>query len=73
MIRDNPRYASALNTGSDVQAFANALQRGGYATDPDYARKLVTVAAEVGQRIAANSFKSGSPRADTGTGPVEDD
>ena len=60
VIRDNPRYASALNTGSDVQAFANALQRGGYATDPDYARKLVTVAAEVGQRIAANSFKSGS-------------
>ena len=46
MIRDNPRYAGALNTGSDVQAFANALQRGGYATDPDYANKLVAVAAE---------------------------
>jgi flagellar protein FlgJ len=59
VIRDNPRYASALNTGSDVQAFANALQRGGYATDPDYARKLVAVAAEVGQCVAANSFKSG--------------
>ena len=61
LIRDNPRYAGALNTGSDVQAFATALQRGGYATDPDYARKLVTVADEVRQRIAANSFKSGSP------------
>ncbi|HEU5133852.1 MAG TPA: glucosaminidase domain-containing protein [Steroidobacteraceae bacterium] len=60
VIRDNPRYAAALNTGGDVQAFANALQRGGYATDPEYARKLVTVAAEVGQRIAANTFKSGS-------------
>ena len=47
VIRDNPRYAGALNTGSDVQAFANALQRGGYATDPDYARKLAAVAAEV--------------------------
>jgi len=61
LIRDNPRYAGALNTGGDIQAFANALQRGGYATDPDYARKLVTVADEVRQRIAANSFKSGSP------------
>ena len=58
LIRDNPRYAEALNTGGDVQAFANALQRGGYATDPDYARKLVTVADEVRQRIAAISFKS---------------
>jgi len=60
LIRDNPRYAGALNTGSDIQTFANALQRGGYATDPDYARKLVTVADEVRQRIAAISFKSGS-------------
>lgn len=60
LIRDNPRYAGALNTGGDTQAFANALQRGGYATDPDYARKLVTVADEVRQRIAAISFKSGS-------------
>jgi flagellar protein FlgJ len=60
LIRDNPRYAGALNTGSDVQAFANALQRGGYATDPDYARKLSAVAAEVRQRIAANEFKSAS-------------
>ncbi len=60
VIRDNPRYAAALNTGSDVQAFANALQRGGYATDPDYARKLSAVAAEVRQRIAAHEFKSAS-------------
>ena len=58
LIRDNPRYADAMNTGSDVHAFADALQRGGYATDPDYARKLAAVAAEVRQRIAANEFKS---------------
>jgi peptidoglycan hydrolase FlgJ len=59
LLRDNPRYADALNTGSDVKAFADALQRGGYATDPDYARKLVAVAAEIG-RTAANQFKSAS-------------
>ncbi|HEU4780092.1 MAG TPA: glucosaminidase domain-containing protein [Steroidobacteraceae bacterium] len=69
LIRDNPRYASALNTGSDVQAFANALQRGGYATDPDYARKLIAVAVEVGNRTAANEFKSGSAEPISARGP----
>jgi flagellar protein FlgJ len=69
LIRDNPRYASAMNTGSDVQAFASALQRGGYATDPDYARKLAAVAAEVGQRIAANPFKSDSAAPIAGQDP----
>jgi flagellar protein FlgJ len=70
LIRDNPRYADAMNTGNDVHAFANALQRGGYATDPDYARKLVTVADEVRQRIAAISFKSGSAEPITAQGPL---
>jgi flagellar protein FlgJ len=48
VLRDNPRYAAALNTGGDVRAFATALQRGGYATDPEYANKLVAVAAQLG-------------------------
>jgi len=47
VLRDNPRYAAALGTGGDVRAFANALQRGGYATDPEYANKLVTVAGQL--------------------------
>jgi flagellar protein FlgJ len=34
----------ALGTGSDVAAFASALQRGGYATDPQYAAKLTATA-----------------------------
>jgi flagellar protein FlgJ len=70
LIRDDPRYAAALNTGGDVQAFASALQRGGYATDPDYARKLVTVADEVRQRIAAISFKSGPAEPITAQDPL---
>ncbi len=47
LLRENPRYASALNTGDNVQAFASGLQRGGYATDPDYVQKLHTVAQNV--------------------------
>jgi flagellar protein FlgJ len=72
LLRDNSRYAAALNTGSDVRAFASALQRGGYATDPGYADKIVSVAAQIDQlnldELAAsrpgaasdyvNSFKS---------------
>jgi flagellar protein FlgJ len=36
-----------LNSGEDVGAYATALQRGGYATDPNYARKLVAVAESI--------------------------
>jgi flagellar protein FlgJ len=44
LLRNNPRYSNALNTGSDVKAFAGGLARGGYATDPDYANKIAAVA-----------------------------
>jgi peptidoglycan hydrolase FlgJ len=61
LIGRSPRYTGARNTGSDVQAFAQALQSGGYATDPNYARKLSAVAAEVrslaAERTDANGLK----------------
>ncbi|MFZ0498419.1 MAG: flagellar assembly peptidoglycan hydrolase FlgJ [Steroidobacteraceae bacterium] len=44
MLQNNPRYAGALGTGANTQAFGAALQRGGYATDPTYASKLGAVA-----------------------------
>ncbi len=47
LLGGSPRYAAALGTGSDVGAFAGALQRAGYATDPQYATKLQAVASEV--------------------------
>lgn len=40
----NDRYATARGTGDDVHAFATALQRAGYATDPAYAAKLAAIA-----------------------------
>ena len=54
LIADSPRYENARGTGSDIAAFANALQQGGYASDPSYASKIVAVANEltdVKQRI----------------------
>jgi flagellar protein FlgJ len=58
VLRDNPRYASALNTGGDVRAFAGALQSGGYATDPEYANKLVAIAERLGLAAPVTPFKS---------------
>ncbi len=55
LLASNPRYAPALNTGDNVEAFASALQRGGYATDPDYARKLSAVAGSVASTLAEAS------------------
>jgi flagellar protein FlgJ len=52
LLRSNPRYAAALNTGSDARAFATGLQRGGYATDPDYARKVSAVANNISGHLA---------------------
>jgi flagellar protein FlgJ len=46
-LKGNPRYSAALGAGADVAAFASALQKGGYATDPHYAAKVTSVAAQV--------------------------
>jgi flagellar protein FlgJ len=55
LLQNDPRYASALNTGGNVQAFAAGLQRGGYATDPDYARKIGAVAHSVSSALSGSS------------------
>jgi flagellar protein FlgJ len=47
LIGNNARYESARGAGGDVASFASALQEGGYATDPNYAQKIVAVADEV--------------------------
>jgi flagellar protein FlgJ len=47
LLRDNPRYSATLNTGGNAQAFAAGLQRGGYATDPDYVHKISAIAQNV--------------------------
>jgi flagellum-specific peptidoglycan hydrolase FlgJ len=41
-ILNNPRYSDALQAGSPEEQ-AQALQDAGYATDPDYAKKLISI------------------------------
>ncbi len=44
LLKRNPRYRQALESGGDVRNFAGALQRAGYATDPKYADKISAIA-----------------------------
>lgn len=56
VLLDNPRYKSALGTGSDAGAFAQGLARGGYASDPAYADKLTRLATRL-QRQAGTALQ----------------
>ncbi|GFE84789.1 peptidoglycan hydrolase FlgJ [Steroidobacter agaridevorans] len=58
LIGNNPRYENARGAGGDVATFASALQEGGYATDPNYAQKIVAVADEVRALTQSSSDKS---------------
>jgi len=61
LIGGSSRYANARGTGENVEAFASALQQGGYATDPSYAQKIATVASEVRARSDSLKFAAGAP------------
>ncbi len=43
MLSANPRYTSVLQQADSPAGMAQALQKSGYATDPKYAEKLVSV------------------------------
>lgn len=48
MLKDNPRYAQVINSSHDVNGFATGMQRAGYATDPHYAKKLMSIMHKMG-------------------------
>jgi peptidoglycan hydrolase FlgJ len=43
MLKSNPRYASVINSAHSAEGFAQGMQRAGYATDPHYAKKLMSI------------------------------
>ncbi|MCA8865888.1 MULTISPECIES: flagellar assembly peptidoglycan hydrolase FlgJ [unclassified Halomonas] len=59
LIGNNPRYAGVVQAPTAEQA-ARELQRGGYATDPRYADKLVAVMNTMGPLNAAGSLLADS-------------
>jgi len=42
-LQTNPRYQSALNVVKDAKQFIQSLQQAGYATDPNYANKILKI------------------------------
>lgn len=52
LLKSNPRYSAVLEAGNDAKAFAQGLQKAGYATDPAYAAKLQRI-------IASNAMRQG--------------
>ncbi|WP_333796293.1 flagellar assembly peptidoglycan hydrolase FlgJ [Rheinheimera sp.] len=43
LIQSNPRYQAALDVAGDTKAYFRQLQAAGYATDPNYAEKILSV------------------------------
>ena len=48
LISNSPRYEKVMANLDDVQRYAGAIQNAGYATDPAYADKLVSVVRRLG-------------------------
>ncbi|EDZ98134.1 flagellar rod assembly protein/muramidase FlgJ [Burkholderia sp. H160] len=48
VLKSNPRYAQVINSSRDMNGFANGMQRAGYATDPHYAKKLLSIMQKMG-------------------------
>ena len=48
LISNSPRYQNVLNNLTSVTGYADAMAKAGYATDPDYAKKLASVIKRVG-------------------------
>lgn len=69
LLKTNPRYRQALESGGDVRRFASALQQAGYATDPRYADKLSAIANGPTMDRALSTI-SQFARAGTGTGTL---
>ena len=56
-LKGNERYAAALQQGTDGEAYAVALHRAGYATDPDYSTKMTAILRGSVLREALASLK----------------
>ncbi|MCG3730511.1 flagellar assembly peptidoglycan hydrolase FlgJ [Vibrio cincinnatiensis] len=48
-LASNPRYQTALQHGGDNEAFIRGIHQAGYATDPQYADKVLRVKAQIDQ------------------------
>lgn len=59
-LHSNPRYRDALKNTDDPTAFFSALQEAGYATDPNYAQKVLKVLDSNAVQRARDAAKTDS-------------
>ncbi|MFK8017255.1 MAG: glucosaminidase domain-containing protein [Gammaproteobacteria bacterium] len=57
LIGGSSRYHLALGRGRDGAAYFSALQKGGYATDPNYATKIMEIATGATMKNALSGLK----------------
>lgn len=62
-LKGSPRYAQALANTHDSQAYFSALQQAGYATDPQYAQKILRVMQGPEMQAALQQLKGDAKRA----------
>jgi len=58
-IQQNPRYQPALERGYNPRAYAEELQKAGYATDPDYAAKIERIRSGQLIKTQTSALKNG--------------
>ncbi len=51
-LQRNPRYQKALQAAGNPENYVRELQRAGYATDPNYAAKISSIARRIAQQPA---------------------
>jgi flagellar protein FlgJ len=56
-LKQNPRYTNALQNTQDAAEYFKALQDAGYATDPNYANKILRVMQGSEMQTALSQFK----------------
>ncbi len=71
LIGGDPRYAGVRGHGDDAMSFASGLVDGGYATDPEYASKVMAIANSPMMREALESLKN-SPQPPTQSAAPEE-
>ena len=61
-LQNNGRYEKALNVTENPERFVKELQQAGYATDPNYARKISQIARKMQTYQAVAAADSGTTR-----------
>ncbi|TRO07479.1 flagellar assembly peptidoglycan hydrolase FlgJ [Ectopseudomonas mendocina] len=61
-LQNNGRYEKALNVTENPERFVKELQQAGYATDPNYARKISQIARQMQTYQAVAAADSGTTR-----------